>query len=218
MNGVTSDSAAITAAIAALVAAGGSTLELPAGTFALGSPITVPLTVTLRGQGATTILKPLAATATAVICASGSTLADCAIDGTATTGATGVSIVAASLVSNVRVCGVTVSAFTGTGAVGLSVQQGVSIHVSDVYLSGCTTDLVTGSLVTGTPTISLFAHVQCHSAVGRGAWIQGGNSLLFLSCLFEANGEEGLYIGAPLGLNALDIRVWGGWFEANWQS
>jgi hypothetical protein len=39
--------------------------------------------------------------------------------------------------------------------------------------------------------------------------------VLFLSCLFESNGEEGVYFASAAG-NGLDVRIWDCWFENNW--
>src|SRR5881296_1424040 len=50
-NGSTDDTAAINAAIAAAVAAGGGIVDIPAGTFKLTSALTAASKVTLRGAG-----------------------------------------------------------------------------------------------------------------------------------------------------------------------
>jgi hypothetical protein len=194
------------------------TVWLPSGTLKLGSTLTLPPAVTLRGQGTSTVLKPTAAVTTCVVMGSGSALERVLLEGVLTTGCVGISVGLVTLVSNLFIRDIEVWRFTGSGAMGLQLAQGVTFACYDSYFCQNEYNLVTGSLLTGTPTNSMFLNCQFREAVHRGVWIQGANSLLFLSCLFESNQEEGLYIGAPLGLNALDVRIWGCWFENDWNS
>jgi hypothetical protein len=92
----------------------------------------------------------------------------------------------------------------------------VTFAAYDCYLFANEYNLITSG--TSTPTNSIFLNCQFRTAVKKGAWVKTGYSILFLSCLFESNGEEGLYIANTTAADALEIRVWDTWFENNWNS
>jgi len=219
-DGIVDDAPTIQAALtyAGTVGAPSTVVQLAAGTFKLGSTLTVPDNVTLRGQGITSILKPIAGVTTCVTLGGAATLERVFLDGVNTTSAVGIGIGVVTLVGNLFIREVEVYRFKGANAVGLYLSQGVTVAVYDSYFNNNETNLRTGSALTGTPTNSIFCNCQFREAVHRGAWIQGAYSTLFLSCLFESNAEEGIYFGNATGLNALDVRLFDCWFENNWNS
>lgn len=217
-DGVVDDAPAIQAALtfAGSVGAPSTVVQLAAGTFKLSATLTVPDNVTLRGQGLTSVLMPAAGVTTGVALGGRAVLERLFLDGVHTTGAVGIGIGVVTLVGNLFVREVQVYRFTGTNAVGMVLSQGVTVSVLDSYFDANETNLVTGGA--STPTNSIFLNCQFREAVHRGVWIKAAYSTLFLSCLFESNGEEGLYVGDGAGGVVLDVRVWDAWFENNWNS
>ena len=65
-DGVTDDTASITAAIAAVLALGGGSVIFPAGDFRISSILTLPGKVSLVGQGAGRVAQPVQAAATTI--------------------------------------------------------------------------------------------------------------------------------------------------------
>lgn len=208
---------ALTLAMAAAAATGTPyVVQLPAGTIKYGDTITLPTNVSLRGQGPSTVLKPSAAlSGSCLVLGLGSAVERLLIDGSLTTGCVGLAVGVDSLVDNNFVRDIQIQHFTGTGAVGMDLARAVTFACYDSYFNGNAINLTTGG--TSTPTNSIFVNCQFRTATTKGVSINRAFSLLFLSCLFESNGEEGLYF-TNVGDTAIDIRVWGCWFENNWNS
>jgi hypothetical protein len=194
-------------------------------------PAPTPKGLVLRGVPHSTTLKPSAAVTVCLTIAgdqnnNGSvnrvTVSGLDFDGSNTTGATGLLIGDNSInLSGVNVIrDVQILHFQGTGGKGLYIKNAVDCHYWNVYVGRNDTNVYSsGDTVQGLPTLQTFNYCQFREATTKGVNIVTGYQITFNDCLFEANGQEGLYIcPTSIAQNCLNINVNGGWIEDNYNS
>lgn len=173
----------------------------------------VPSDGTVTGFG--TILKPTAAVTKCIDLRSQGFIDGFYLDGVNTNAATGLDVGSALLVTQVRASNTRIWRFLGVGARGMKIAQCVTGHFQDVYCDNNYINCHTTS--GGTPTDTLWLNCQFREATTKGVWLESGYGLRFIKPLFEANGEEGLYL-QNVGLTLTEITIDDAWYELNWNS
>jgi hypothetical protein len=214
-DGSHEDSDGIQAALDQAAAVGSATVVMPPGIYKVSAPIEIPTSVTLRGSGwNASTLRPSAGVATCVVLGSNAEISDCQLDGRDTTAnAVGLSCGMATLVSNSFGRRLMITRFNASGGTGILLHRAVSFTFVDCYVFANGTNVLANG--GDTPTDTLFLASRFREAVHKGVAVETAVGLTFLKCTFEANREEGFYIGNR-GKTALDIVLDDCWFEDNW--
>lgn len=219
-TGVNDATSAILAADAAAAVLGGD-VWFPSGILKHSQNLVVKrrwLGIPSDGSSPTglgTILKPTAAVTKCIDLRSQGFIDGFYLDGVNTTGATGLDVGSALLVTQVRCSNTRIFRFLGVGARGMKVAQCVTGHFQDVYCDNNYINCHTTS--GGTPTDTVWLNCQFREATTKGVWLESGYGLRFIKPLFEANGEEGLYL-QNIGLTLTEITIDDAWYELNWTS
>lgn len=217
-TGVNDATSAILAADAAAVAYGGADLQFPVGTY----KTTQNLIVTHRWIGVPNgnnpggvRIVPTAAVTKALDVRSGGIVDGFYIDGVNTSGKTGIDVGTATLVNIITVQNTMVFNFGGVGGRGIKVAQLVTGNFTNVY---CALNYINLHCNGGnTPTDTIWLNCQFRLATTKGVWLETGYGLRFIKPLFEANGEEGLYMQNVGGV-LTEVTVDDAWYELNWTS
>lgn len=204
-----------------LLALGESTQKavgfLPTGTYKFTSGLTIPANVLIYGAGyRRTILQPSSAVATAVTMGDNTILSQLQIDGTNTSGKTGLTL-ANTLAFN-YVDNVWVQNFDGSGAIGVLVKDAVFGRANRlVSITNATNLKISSSSILSLPTTLTFDGCRfAESTVGPGVLLETGQLVTFVHTIIENNTQEGLVILPPSGGIAQDIIVDKCWFENNY--
>lgn len=211
-DGSNDDTSAI---VAADTAAGveGKDFFLPPGTYKTSSSLVVSRR--WRGVPGKSIIKPTSAVAIAVDLRSSGYGDGIDIDGSNTTGKTGLDVGTAGLANILGWSRSRIHNFLGVGARGWKIATLVTGHFEDVY---CDTNYINLHTNGGnTPTDSEFDNCQFRLATTKGIWIETGLGLRFYKPLMESNGEEGLYM-QNVGGTGIEIGIYDPWYENNWIS
>lgn len=211
-TGVNDATAAILAADAAAIAAGAD-LIFPPGTYKTSQNLVV--THRWLGTPLATIIKPTNAITICFDIRSGAFVDGFYIDMVNTTGKTGIDIGTAALTNIVTVQNCQVWHALGVGGRGMKIAQLVTGFISSVYLCQNYIDLHCNG--GNTPTDTMFLNCQFREATTKGVWLETGYGLRFIKPLFEANGEEGLYM-QNVGGTLTEVTVDDAWYENNWAS
>jgi hypothetical protein len=228
-DGVTDDTAAIIAAYAAAAAAG-APLYFPAGIYKTSGTLTWDQRVDVIGVPDRSVIKPAAGVTTAVIfnpplnpdvgnVGYGTSIFGIYIDGVNTTNCTGLAIGTGVLHSRIRVERVVVCRFLGATGVGMKLKHTVETVFEDCLFSHNGTNAIIGADVDPVlPTVTRFRSTLFRSATLKGVQIHSGYDIDFdAGCVYEGNGEHGMYVVNGLNQNILMVTI-RGWFEANWAS
>lgn len=199
---------------------------LPAGKYLYTTTKTLPATTTLTGVAYDSVLLPSSAVTTAFVQGNGSTLEKVVIDGinTTNTSCVGLSIGESGLVNNGFTRSVLVVRFDTTSSIGASIQFSVIWRFDDCDFSdnhfGVKTSYAAGS--GGVPTTQVFTNCVFKSNESYGLFITTGQEMQFYGCVFELNGDEGIYLNAASGTgttaNLMNITFDAPYFEANHQN
>jgi hypothetical protein len=212
-DGAADDTAAIVLADTKAALVGGK-VYFPQGTYKFSST----LTIARRWVGASargTILKPTAAIAImAIDLQSDGYIEHMTLDGLSTTGKIGVGIALSALQNILGMNDMFITGFLGVGARGIKIGRLVTGRFDNLYVQNNYINLHTNG--GDTPTDTIFVNCQFRTATTKGVWVETALSLWFVKCLFESNGEEGVYL-QNTGATAIEIRI-SGWFEGNWTS
>lgn len=215
-NNVQDDTASFAAAVRS-----GPVVYIPAGQYKTSSAISfgTPLLCTrLFGTNSGCTIRPTSAvTRFCLQQGSSSVLEGIALDGSNTTGCVGLDLGTDTLVNLMTVRDCQVWNFKGGAAYGIKLGGAVTASFANVYCVLNGINLWTTAGVSNAPTDTIFYNCQFRQATTKGVWIELGNSINFLKCLFESNGEEGFYVQNIAG-TVLEIRVSESWFETNWLS
>jgi hypothetical protein len=164
-----------------------------------------------------TSIKPAAAVNVGVTMIGGA-LEHLTVDGSATTGKTGV-FLGPTLASDFSLRHVRIKDFDGTDAIGLRIGMTVGVEINDCFINGnyigCK---IEGNQAGSLPTTTKFRNTKFRESTKQGVLQLSGEGVHFDSCLFEANGGEGLKIspesGSPTGY-ARNGVLRDCWFEGN---
>lgn len=232
-DGVTDDTAAFEAVIAAALSAPGGRALVPPGTYKTTSNIvaeitgTTPRHLTITGVPGASVIKPSSAVTTCLTIAGdvntdGSTnrvhLEGLRIDGVDTTGAVGILAGdnAANLSGYLSMRNVEVFRFAGSGGKGLHAKDVVGLFAQNCYLGRSATNLYIEGSDPALPTVLLFKFCQFREATTKGVNILQGYGMRFKDCVFESNGEEGAYLDPAAGETILKAVFEDCWFESNY--
>lgn len=215
--------AAITAAATA-VGSGGA-VYAPEGTYRHDTGLSFA-NVEIYGDGEGTIFKPAAAVATAMTFNNSadpltgfmypSGLQDAMIDGSNTSGKTGVLLGTTVTTGNYRLKGVTIANFGGTGGRGLDIREAVWTAVENCQIASNQKGVYIGG--TGSnPTTTSFKSCYIRANLEEGVYIVSAYQTSWRDCIFEANRKEGVKI-ITNAQNAYLNRFDSCWFEDNWFS
>jgi hypothetical protein len=220
-TGVVNSATAIQAAITAAGDGGG--VFIPAGTYKTDSTINIS-NCNVFGVGSSTILKPSSAVSICILmdgtpnAATGfpwqTQLHDLFIEGSSTSGATGVLVGQTVTTGNYHLNNITVNRFAGAGAFGVKIAESVFCKLENSELARCQVNLYVKG--TGTnPTTTVVENCYIRAADAQGGFVQGAFQLTFRNCVFEANRLAGLRVAPLVGFNAVQVNIEDCWFEDN---
>jgi hypothetical protein len=216
-DGETDDAEAINTAFSIL----GVIVRLPAGDYWIASNLDVPVCAGIVGDGWYDTEIIAATGVTTALSLTGSTAFRCSgfrITGNATTNARGIVIGDASLTSNIRLEDIWVQGFTGSGAIGVWVQDVVTLLMINPYLNGNRVNLQVGGS-SGFPTTIQVIGGAIRTAITKGCVVTSGYSVRFTGTVFESNTHEGLFVQTASGRLIEDLLVDGdSWFEDNYHA
>lgn len=220
-DGKTDDADAILAAIAA---ANGACVRLPAGQFLLGRELVVTDAVNLCGTPGVTVLLPtrdggvglsIDTTGNGVGTHRPSSIYGLTLDGSRTRGATGMVIGASRLSGRIRASHVEIRSFHGVQAVGLLIRDSVDTSFEYSYFGRNSVNLVVEGHDVSLPTLTRFQVCSFREADTVGILIRRGYMTSFAHCLIESNKQEGVHVVVAKGRTALRTSFNGCWFEDN---
>lgn len=197
-------------------------IALVAGVYRVDGMLAPPVCAGILGEGQenTTLLAPVGGGVFLRLHGTGlSELADLRLDGSRSTGATGLLVGDAAvarwhgLMRNLRI-----EHFWGAGAVGLHVADTIKSLLTYVRVAENQTNVLCRNLTPGGyPTTTSFHRCECVNAVENGCVINNGESLVFDGCLFEGNQQRGVLVDTSDNKTVNNIHfVNGCWFEDNW--
>lgn len=193
---------------------------LPAGKYRITSTIAIPQLVWIFGVPLKSTIVPDSSVTTAMTVGAGATVESIVINGTNTSGKTGMSLGASGLVNNVTLRNVQCVRYGGSGGIGLLIVNAVLCNIHDSYFgdsnqTGCKL-LNTG---TATPTTIHFHNCVFKQNTNWGFWMRTGVQIRVSFCDFEGNGLEGLLFHNNASETYTDnLIIESCWFEANQQS
>lgn len=184
--------------------------------------LVVPANVNIIGSGTQySILKPTSAVATALSTNDNVTLRHFQIEGSNTSGKTGLLISGITQANFNELEDVWVNNFAGASSLGVSVKDSVLMRAKRLFVSGSGTNLkVSSSTPLALPTTTVFDNCRfANSTIGPGALVESGQLVVFNnSTVFEGNTQEGLLI-LPTGGTAavqMEVQAHSCWFERNY--
>lgn len=214
-DGVTDDTAAIVAAMAARPC-----VYLPAGTYKTTSTITIPGESVVFGDGDNTIIKPTSSANSfqCILQSAASQITDLCIDGSAATGQSAIGILcgndAGSGDSNPTLARLLVKNFSGLNSVGIYIRKALRVVIEQCYIFQNYQGLYIYSPGGGYPTTTWVAHSTISNSVAEGVYYDNGYQICFDNCIFESNGKEGLKLFRGTGEAYLG-KLTNCWFEDN---
>jgi hypothetical protein len=197
---------------------------IPQSTFLINTGLTAPLCESVGGYGinVSTIRAGNGVTkALSIKTSAPSHLHDFQITGNATTNAKGLYVGDATLTAHIAMDRVAVRNFTGTGAVGLYVLDGVAIDYNHCEFTGSTRNIRADAAVVtnGAPTTQVFSGGLCADATEEGAYLTGASQFIFTDqFVFQNNSKHGLLAEIDTGSNVVDLDLNGCYFEGNYGS
>jgi hypothetical protein len=210
-DGVTDDTAAIVAALAA-----GGNIFLPDGIYYYTSNL-VATNKNISGIPGRSVLKPSAAVTIALAIqsssdgASGSRypikVSGLELDGVLTTGKTGLKIGSnANIVANASFEDITIKRFLVAGGIGLLTDSFVNCNFKNVNTMNnqVGTKFLTSGAVS-LPTTSTFINCYFRANLEEGMLMDSGNLIKFYGCIFENNRKNGAKLIPTLGAGG-DIK------------
>lgn len=223
-TGVNDATASFVAAFAASVT-NGLPVVVPSGTYLISSMLTLPDSVVLLGTRRTSILKGTAALTSNYLlkCGNENLVQGLFLDGSLTTGASGLGVAVGSIVNNnVIVRDLDINSFAGNAATSCAIQynNGVGCHFENIYCKFNASGVVIAGTVTSAPTDTVFQNVYVYEASAhKGFSISTGTNLYFLNCVAEACWEQGIYItNATTGIQIFGIVFESCYVDSNWFS
>lgn len=214
-DGVTDDTAAIVAALAAR-----PRVYLPAGTYKTTSTITIPGGSVVFGDGVATIIKPTSAS-NSFICflqSAASQITDMYLDGSAATGQSTIGILCGNDAgggdSNPTLARLRIQNFSGLNAVGLYIRKALRVVVEQCYIFSNYYGVYINEPTGMYPTTVWIAHSTVSSSTAEGVYFNNGYQVCFDNCIFESNGKEGLKLQRGTGEAYLG-KLTNCWFEDN---
>jgi hypothetical protein len=202
--------AAFTAALASA-----TTVFVPEGTYEISSTITLNNKKIVGETAYTTKLKPTSSVSTAIILNSNSFLECIGLDGTNTTGATGVNA-GSTVTFPMNMYDVLIEQFNGTGAIGLKVTDVVGGVFEFVRARYNETGLYVAGSSGNFPTYTVFNNCYFERASENGVKIARAAGFTFNNCLFEICDKEGFLIDPIDQVRRITLNNC--WFERNYQT
>src|SRR5262249_55130187 len=143
------------------------------------------------------------------------------VDGTATTGATGIIFGDAKSVDawGGKAILIRTKNFKGSGGVGIRIADALKAEFSGVLSDGNCSALLVQKISGGFPNTITFRNCQFIYSLTQGVRLMDGHSLTFDGCVFESNRQEAVLILPANGSTVENINfVNGCWFEDNYSS
>lgn len=140
------------------------------------------------------------------------------VDGSLTSGKVGLKLGESSLsVVSARLIldHVRAQYFTGTGGIGLQLADVVQPIIRKSRFTRNDSNLLVLATDPGLPTIGKFSGCYFNYATHKGVDIRRIFSLKFDHCVFESNGEEGIYCVPTTNNYITNLEIISGWFEGN---
>ncbi len=223
---LTDNATAINNAYAAAAAAGYK-LFIPGGIYRVSSSLTWDQTVTVQGpqfssppfisSTLSAVIKPTSAVSGTFITLNAGTIDGIIIDGQLTADVVGV-LIGSSLAGNVTLKNSRIHSFGGSSGRGLKVRQAVAIEINRVNIQACGTNLeITDIAADGTPSTAWFRNCYIsESTVGPGVLFKGGAQIVFSTCIFESNKQQGFYVTTSAIGDSTGHILKECFFEDNW--
>lgn len=214
-DGVTDDTAAIVAALAAR-----PRVYLPAGTYKTTSTITIPGGSVVFGDGVATIIKPTSAS-NSFICflqSAASQITDMCLDGSAATGQSTTGIFCGNDAgggdSNPTLARLRIQNFSGLNAVGMYIRKALRVVIEQCYIFNNYYGVYIYEPTGLYPTTVWMAHSTVANSTVEGVYFNNGYQVCFDNCIFESNGKEGVKLQRGTGEAYLG-KLTNCWFEDN---
>jgi hypothetical protein len=228
LDGSTDDTTALSNAYTACDTAGADLFINP-GTLKTTSAQTWDQQVSVYGVPGRSYIKPSSAVTTIALTinntaetgagTSAQTLIHgLSLDGSSTSGTTGVKIGTTGTTSFVSLHTCDIKGFTGASAKGLYIADAVLTNFTNCDISRNSRNVHIAGSTSAFPTTIDFTSCRFYLAsVDNGVHIVNGDGISFNGkCVFEANKQEGLKIAPTTNLYVTKCVVDGGWFENNW--
>jgi hypothetical protein len=225
-NGVTDDTAAIQTAGSA-AQTGKIPLFFPGGRYKYSSNLAFTNIPAVYGVPDNTVLLPTAAVTVALTITTNdanlygvpnmTVVSGIEIDGTNTTGATGIKmgVNGATVTARVTLDKVHVRMFQGAGGKGLHLIDTVETSITESLFTKNYVNVHIEGTIVSAPTTTYFTRCNIREAITNGVTILNGYMIVFRECIIEANQRYGIYSVPGASQAVLGLKVENSWFEGN---